>query len=93
MPTYAIFIRNSIKDPEEMKTYSGKAAAARADFKVLAAYGPTETMEGQTSEGQVLLEFKSMADAKAWYNGPAYQDALKHRLKGADYRVIFFEGL
>ena len=93
MTAYAIFIRNAITDPEEMKTYSGKAAKARADFKVLAAYGPSETMEGQESQGQVLLEFKSMDDARAWYKGEAYQDALKHRLKGADYRVIFFEGL
>lgn len=93
MAAYAIFIRNSISDPEEMKIYGGKAAAARGDFKLLAAYGPSETMEGQKSEGQVLIEFKSMEDARAWYNSAAYQDALQHRLKGADYRVIFFEGL
>lgn len=93
MTAYAIFIRNSISDPEEMKIYGGKAAKARGDYKALAVYGPSETLEGQESLGQVLLEFKSMDDAKAWYNSEAYQDALPHRQKGADYRVIFFEGL
>jgi uncharacterized protein (DUF1330 family) len=34
-----------------------------------------------------------MADALAAYNDPRYQDALKHRLKGAEYRVFITEGL
>lgn len=93
MTAYAIFIRNAVTDADEMKAYGQKVGKARTDFKVLAAYGPTETLEGQESLGQVLLEFKSMDDAKAWYQSDAYQDALKHRLAGADYRVIFFEGV
>lgn len=93
MPAYALFIRNSISDPEAMKTYSALAAKARADFKPLAVYGKIETLEGQPSDGVVLLEFKTMDDAKAWYNGPGYQEALPHRKRGADYRVLFFEGL
>ena len=93
MPAYAIFIRNTVKDPEAMKTYGELAAKARNDFKKLAAYGPIETIEGEKAEGVVLLEFMSMDDAKAWYHGPANQEALPHRLRGADYRVLFFEGL
>jgi hypothetical protein len=33
------------------------------------------------------------AAAKAWYGSPAYQDAVKHRFAGADYRVFITEGL
>jgi uncharacterized protein (DUF1330 family) len=43
--------------------------------------------------GAVLLEFPTMAAAKAWYDGPAYREARELRFKGADYRVVFFEGL
>jgi uncharacterized protein (DUF1330 family) len=50
-------------------------------------------MEGDPAEGVVLLQFPDMDAAKAWYGSPAYQDAKQHRLKGADYRVIFAEGL
>lgn len=100
MTAYAIFIRNSIKDADAMKTYGGLApksiqafAEAGGDVKALAAYGPIETIEGDKSDGVVLLQFKTMADAKSWYDSPAYQEALPHRLRGSDYRVLFFEGL
>ena len=93
MPAYAIFIRNSTGDAEGLKTYGGLAAKARGSFKPLAVYGPIETIEGETSEGVVLLQFETMADAHAWYNSPAYQEALPHRKASADYRVLFFEGL
>jgi uncharacterized protein (DUF1330 family) len=94
MAAYAIFIRNSISDPEAMKIYGGLAAKAGSPkMKALAVYGPTETLEGQPSEGVVLIEFPTMEDAKAWYNSPAYQEALPHRLRGSDYRVLLFQGL
>lgn len=94
MPAYAIFIRNSISDAEGMKAYGGLAAKARAPgMKALAAYGPIETLEGEPSEGVVLLEFETMDAAKEWYNGPAYQEALPHRLRSSDYRVLLFQGL
>lgn len=95
MPAYAIFIKNKTHDADLLKTYSQKAAGARGDHPLtaLAAYGPIETMEGDPAEGVVLLQFPDMAAAKAWYGSPAYQDAKAVRLKAADYRVLFFEGL
>jgi len=44
-------------------------------------------------DGAVILEFPTLADAKASYESPLYQQALKHRLKGADYRVFIVEGV
>ena len=95
MTAYVIFIRDSIKDPEEMATYGKKAAGARGDHPItpLAFYGAVETLEGPTVDGVVLLSFPDAAAAHAWYDSPAYQDALRHRLKGADYRVCIVEGL
>lgn len=95
MTAYVIFIRNAITDAGEMATYGQKAAGARGDHPMtpLAFYGPVETLEGDKADGVVLISFPTMDAAKAWYNSPAYQDALPHRLKGADYRVILAEGL
>lgn len=95
MSAYIIFIRNSITDPEEMKIYGGKAAKVPPNpkMKALALYGAAEALEGQACEGVVMIEFPTMDEARAWYNSPEYQDALQHRLKGADYRVILTAGL
>ena len=95
MPAYAIFIQNKTPDADLLKAYSQKAAAARGDHPLtaLAAYGAIETMEGDAAEGVVLLQFPDMDAAKAWYNSPAYQGAKAVRLKAADYRVLFFQGL
>lgn len=95
MPAYAIFIKNSTRDADQLKVYGQKAAAARGDHKLtpLVAYGALETLEGDPAEGVVLLQFPDMAAARAWYDSPAYQEAKAVRLKAADYRVIFCEGL
>jgi uncharacterized protein (DUF1330 family) len=95
MTAYVIFIRDRINDADEMAKYGPKAAAARGDHKMtpLAFYGPLETLEGDPADGVVLIAFPTMEEAKAWYDSPAYQEALPHRLKGADYRVILAQGL
>jgi uncharacterized protein (DUF1330 family) len=94
MSAYAIMIRERMKDAEEFAAYGKLAGQARTeDLKALAFYGPHQVAEGDPVEGVVLLEFPNMAAARAWYDSPAYQAALTHRLKGADYRVIFVEGL
>ena len=95
MATYAVFIREMTRDPAEMQAYAGKAGGTLAGHpvKVLAAYGKQETLEGPQAEGMVILEFPSMAAAKAWYDSPAYREAREHRFQGADYRAILVEGV
>lgn len=95
MSAYVVFVRDRINDPEEMKTYAQMAPLARPghDMKSLAFYGPIKTLEGPTVDGSVIIEFPSMEAAQAWYNSPLYQDALVHRLKGAEYRVFIVEGV
>ena len=95
MATYAVFIREMTRDPAEMQIYAGKAGGTLAGHpvQVLAAYGKQEVLEGPQAEGVVILEFPSMAAAKAWYDSPAYREAREHRFQGADYRAIFVEGV
>jgi uncharacterized protein (DUF1330 family) len=100
MPAFMIFTREGpIKDQAEMDIYSSanqsNAGSYVANFKLkpLAVYGALETFEGDAPDGVVLLEFPTAGDARGWYNSPEYQDAMAHRLKGADYRVTLVEGL
>jgi len=95
MAAYAIFIREKLRDPDVIEKYKDKAGPSLEGHpaKVLAAYGAIEAPEGAPSEGVVLLEFPTMAAAKAWYDGPAYREARKIRFQAADYRVLLFEGL
>jgi len=94
MTAFAVMIREKITNPEEFATYGQMAPAARTeDLKALAFYGAFEVLEGPPVEGVVLIQFPSLQAAKAWYESDAYQAALKHRLAGAEYRVVLVEGL
>jgi uncharacterized protein (DUF1330 family) len=95
MSAYMVYVRDRILDPVEFKRYEEAAPAASAGHPVtpLAFYGAVETLEGPRVDGAVILEFPTLADAQAAYNSPAYQEALKHRLSGAEYRVFIIEGI
>jgi uncharacterized protein (DUF1330 family) len=95
MTAYIVYVRDRITDPAEFKKYEESAGAASAGHPVtpLAFYGAVETLEGPNVDGAVILQFPTMADAKAAYDSPLYQEALRHRLKGAEYRVFIIEGL
>lgn len=95
MSAYIVYVRDRITDPEEFKKYEESAPAASVGHPItpLAFYGAVETLEGTMVDGAVILEFPTFADAKATYDDPLYQEALKHRLKGAEYRVFIIEGI
>src|SRR5258708_6020530 len=95
MPAYMVFTRTRTTDQSEMAIYEKMAGPTFAGHavQVLAAYGPQEVLEGPDHEGTVILSFPSRDAAKAWYDSPAYQDARKHRMAGADYQVTLVEGI
>jgi uncharacterized protein (DUF1330 family) len=95
MAAYVVFTREKMRNPEEYERYKEKArpAAKGHPIKPLALYGRFEMLEGAAIEGAVILEFPTVEAAKAYYNSPAYQEAVKHRFLGADYRVFIVEGL
>ena len=95
MSAYVILIREQTTDGRELKIYreKGPAAAAGHNIKRHVAYGPFETLEGPEPEGLVVLEFPTVAEAKAWYGSPAYQDALAHRKAGSISRTFIVEGV
>ncbi len=95
MTAYVILIRDRMIDAAEFATYGQKAREARGGHAITpkAFYGRQEVLEGPAVEGAVILEFPTFEEAQAWYNSPAYQEALKHRLAGAEYRVLIVEGV
>jgi uncharacterized protein (DUF1330 family) len=95
MSAYLIVIREETLDPAELKEYRAQAQATFAGHpvKFLAAYGALHMLEGPSVEAAVVLRFDAVSDALAWYESPAYQKALQHRLKGSRSRACFFYGL
>jgi uncharacterized protein (DUF1330 family) len=49
--------------------------------------------EGKLPSVIVVLEFPTMAQARAWYNDPEYAPLIKLRQSGSDLDFILVEGL
>jgi len=95
MVAYVVFTREKMRNPDEYEQYRDKSRSANAShaLKPLALYGTFEMLEGPAIEGAVILEFPSIDAARAYYFSAAYQEAVKHRFLGADYRVFIVEGM
>ncbi len=87
MAAYMIFTRESTAGSEADATLEGHPAT------VLAHYGDFRMLEGDPIEGAVVIRFPSVAEAKAFYDSPAYQKAAIHRHAGAKYRAFIVEGV
>ena len=96
MPAYMLFIREgAIRDQAEIDIYKRMNRSYPRDPKMtpLSVYAAIEALEGDAPDGMVLLQFPTIEDARAWYNSPEYQAAIPHRMKGAEYRALLFQGL
>jgi uncharacterized protein (DUF1330 family) len=95
MTAYIVLTRTRMHDTAEFKIYGELAKAAQGDHPLtpLAFCGEIDMLEGDPIEGAVILSFPSMAAAQAWYHSPAYQEAMQHRLKAADYTIFITEGV
>lgn len=90
---YWVATYRTVSDPDALAAYGKVAGAAlqAAGGKILARGMPSLTLDGGYMGRTVVVEFESVAAAKAAYDSPAYQDALK--LLGAvakerDIRII-----
>jgi uncharacterized protein (DUF1330 family) len=95
MAAYMIFTRESTTDQSELDLYCSEAGATLEGHPatVLVHYGDFQMLEGDPIEGAVVIRFPSVAEAKAFYDGFAYQKAAIHRHAGAKYRVFIVEGV
>jgi uncharacterized protein (DUF1330 family) len=69
-----------------------KAFAAHG-ARFLARGGEAEVMEGPTLDRHVVIEFPSLAAARACYHSTEYQAARALRLPAATAHVVIVEGL
>ena len=98
MPAYLLFVReDQIQDLEQMEEYRRKLRTnppESSKLNPLVLNGATELLEGDSTPSSIVIfEFPTVADAKAWYHSPAYQDALPHRLNSGNVRVMIVEGI
>ena len=93
MTAYVLMIREVTTDGDALKQYSKLAMKAAAGHSLVprAFYSPHEVWEGADCEGVVILEFPDTDEARAWYESPAYQEALQHRKAGSRYQVILVD--
>lgn len=95
MPAYVVFTREKTLDQRELEAYWARVKATMDGhrLKVLAAYGQHLTLEGSDVEGVVIAEFPTLQEARDWYESPAYQEAARHRHRGAVYRGLVVQGV
>ena len=82
-------------DAEEDAKYAALAGPAVAKYggEFLARGGKCLHMEGKGRARNVIIRFKDMQTATAFYNGPEYQAALAHGLPAARREYTFVEGV
>ncbi len=94
MSAYVI-VDIDVTDPAVYDSYKKMAPSAVAAYggKYLARGGHTEVLEGDWQPKRlVILEFASLAQAKAWVDSPEYRPARELRRKAATSRMVVIEG-
>ncbi|MGY2053064.1 DUF1330 domain-containing protein [Methylobacterium sp. JK268] len=92
---YWVATYRSISNPDALAAYatlSGPAIAA-AGGRILARGVPVQTYELGLRERTVLIEFDSVAQARAAHDSPAYQEALAVLGDGAERDIRIVEGV
>lgn len=95
MPAYVI-VDVDVKDPETYKEYRAKAAPTVTQHGgryIVRGGAATHVEPGWDLHRFVILEFPSVAAARAWYDSPDYQAVLPIRLRSTRSRLAFVEGL
>jgi uncharacterized protein (DUF1330 family) len=86
----------TVTDPEAYKQYAAGAApiVAKLGGKYLVRGGQTVGVEGEAPKGRiVVIEFDSLADARAFEDSADYQAIAPLRRKAAQSRVLLVEGV
>ncbi|WP_430465611.1 DUF1330 domain-containing protein [Tabrizicola sp.] len=85
----------TVTDPAAYQGYQALAPAAFAAHgaRFLARGGAHEVLEGPVLDRHVVIEFPSLAAARACYHSPEYQAAKARRDGAATAHVVIVEGL
>jgi len=85
----------TVTDPDAYAGYQALAPAAFAAHRArfLARGGPSEVLEGPELDRHVVIEFPTLADARACYDSAEYRAARARREGAATVHVVIVEGL
>lgn len=84
----------SVDDPQAYQAYRTANAAAFAKYgaRFLVRGGAMEVVEGDLRPRTIVIEFPSLAAARACYLSPEYQHALALRTPVSDADICIVEG-
>lgn len=85
-----------VSNPAQFEEYKKLAPAAIAKYggRYLIRGGAYEAIEGDWKPQRLtVVEFESMQKAKAFYNSPEYQAAIKARLGAANMKMLLVQGI
>ncbi|MEA2164981.1 MAG: hypothetical protein QOK37_3108 [Thermoanaerobaculia bacterium] len=91
-----IIVDMEVLDPVRYEDYKRLASEAIARYggRYLVRGGQSEVLDGPWQPGRlVVLEFESVAQAKAWRDSPEYAAAKKVRDECARANMVVVEGL
>lgn len=95
VPKGYVILTEAIRDQAGMEAY-GQASAPtmiKAGAKVLSVDTQPEILEGEWHGNRtVVVEFESVAAARAWYESAAYQKAKPLRQAAADCNAVIVSG-
>jgi len=94
MAVYSM-VHIDVTDEVEYEKYAAIAGPAVVKYggEFLARGGECFHMEGKGRARNVIIRFKDMATAKAFYHSPEYQEALSYGLSAAEREYTFVEGV
>ena len=92
MPKAYWIVHIDVHDPQRYDAYRKAVGAPLAAFGAtfVVRGGPAETREGQQRARTVVIEFPTLADARACYDSAAYQaaKALRDDVATADLTIV-----
>jgi len=93
--TYWVATYRAIHDPEKFAAYAKLAAPAlaAAGGRFLARGNPVQVYDNGMSQRVVLIEFDSVAQARAAHDSPAYAEAMRALGDAVDRDIRIVEGL
>lgn len=94
MVAYAI-AQIEVTDLEKYMVYASQTVASAERFggRFLVKGGEAEWIEGSGADRNVVIEFESVAAAKAWYNSDEYQKILPIALANSKRSLVLVEGV